>query len=820
MWGRTGAHSSPGFPPDMKTPSRAAATLPVALDADARWIWGSGVTGPNSYAELRRAFTLRSVPQTAYLQVSAETSLRLWINGELAYCGPPREVSPYFYFDTVDLRPRLRPGENELRIVAHHQGENSASYQAGTPAILVAGCCRDGEAGGIRFAEADGWQVRRIGRYRPGAPRLFSCLGFSEHVDFSAPDGPWEEAVEVARHPWQERPHALARDLPEFRESIRHPRESRPLDGGTLIDFGEEVSGFVRLTMRAARAFSLNIAYAERLSGGRVDAFKGGMRYADRLEVPAGTAAWLSYEKRAFRYLHVSEPLAECRAEVIEMEYPYDPVYRGAGDYQRRRRTPRGRLINRILDVSARTIALNSEDLLTDCPWRERAQYFDCNFYMGAMQRLFGTLAPVRRFLHQFPRGADESGLLRMAYPSPKETLVIPDFSISYAGLLWRYLELGGDWETVLRNLSFAERGVTAFRAHEDHDGLLTDVPGWIFLDNTFELPKFPRSAALNAVYCGAHHVLAELFQAKGDAEAAARFSARFAELRSAFRRTFLRGDRLLDCDATPLHEQFRHWVYFHGGGTRPGAGGSFRLRTAYRLAQPGAGLRLAVHAGGRAWIDGVSAATIEAGGSWLKSAIYQPAPLAAPGDTDWHLLDLEVEKNGIDWECYLSSRGDVEWADTLVWEEENFGRCCIESAVPADAEAAPLRRHLLPWMSQITVGYAACNGLLEPGEARRFLRECLPAQYPFAFARRTTPVFATIGDTPGGKRILPCNVPASMFYFCTALRRYGMVREARKLLLDIYQAMLERDATTWWEEWNERSSCCHAWGSFVAEFF
>ena len=117
------------------------------------------------------------------------------------------------------------------------------------------------------------------------------------------------------------------------------------------------------------------------------------------------------------------------------------------------------------------------------------------------------------------------------------------------------------------------------------------------------------------------------------------------------------------------------------------------------------------------------------------------------------------------------------------------------------------------------TVGYAAFHGLLETDEARRFLRACLPDEYHFPFAKRTMPFFAKINDTPNPRRILPCNVPASMFHFCHALKRHGMALEARALLLPIYAGMLDRGATTWWEEWNNRSSLCHAWASFVVLF-
>ncbi len=755
------------------------------LAENARWMWAPDCTGPNHYVEFAREIDVRGDGAAAWIQVSAETSLRLWVNGRLVHSGPPREVPPYFYFDTIDLRPHLVEGRNELRIVAHHQGKDSQSYQAGTPALLIAGCAGEEDLGDPR-----GWRARRMTRYRTDAHRLFGCLGFSERVDFAAVDLPWGEVCTVALHPWTERPVALARDLPEWRETVREPVSQVAHEDGWLVDMGQEVSGYIELAVRAERPVTLAVSYAEALIDGRVDATKAGMNYSDRLELVAGEVKWRSYEKRAFRFLRLDTSVEVKALRVIEHVWPYERVREKAGD---------SALVQRIREVSARTIELNTEDMLTDCPWRERAQYMDSQFYMGAMLRLFGTLEPIKRFLHQFPRGADATGLLRACYPSPAGMTVIPDFSMSYAVLLLRYLELSGDLETVRKNLPLAERGVLAFRKYEDAAGLLVDVPGWIFLDNTFELPKFPRSAGLNAVYHGGYRALAALLRACGEPARAEEMEARAAVIRAAFRSVFLCDGRLLDADSTPEHEKHRQWVYHHGGGK----GGSFRLQVEFRKSEAAHPLRLAVHGGACVWIDGAEVASVKEGGSWTRSAIYQPVTLPTPADTAWHRLELEVEFSGIDWECYLSSLSDVEWCDMRV-----------------DGRTAELRVNPWPWLTQTTVGYAAYHGLLEDDEAKALLKACLPTRYVLPYAKRTTPFFAQIGEAaPDEKRILPCNVPASLFHFCHALRRYGMKREARALLLPIYSGMLERGATTWWEEWNTGSSLCHAWASFVVEF-
>jgi len=791
----------------------------IPLASPARWLWTHDLNGANSYAEFRQKAYLATLPTEAWIQLSAETSLRLCVNDTLIYSGPPREVPPYFYFDTVDLVPHLKIGSNEIRILAHHQGANSQSYQAGTPAILVAGRCIVDRSLFLDFSESRNWKSRPVTRYLRDAHRLFECIGFSEHVNFDETEAVWSPVIEVATHPWTERPTALPRDFPALAETVRKAGTSKPHSGGWLVDFGGEVSGYVELKLVSSRTVTARISYAEELIDDRVWPGKAGMAYYDVLELRAQEVTWRSYEKRAFRYLQISEPLEHVEASVIEQNYPYQARYTQIPAFHQNENSEEGRLINRIYEVSARTIELNSEDILTDCPWRERGQYFDCNFYMEAMQFLFGTLAPIRRFLNQFPRGADQTGLLRMCYPSPQGFSTIPDFSISYAIQLSRYLEISGDLDTVRHNLRFAERGVTAYRDLEDGDNMLVNVPGWIFIDNTFELPKFPRSAALNAVYYGGYRALDSLFRACGQPSRATTFESHAAKIRAGFRKTFVREDRVLDSDSTPSHEAFRYWNYHYSAETGRWYGKSFRLRTLFCLEGHTHPLRLAVNGPGRAWIDGRLVGDIAEGGSWTSSALYQSTELSTPSNAGWHRLDLEVGSSGIDWECYLSCAGAVNWAPLSIWEEPAYGMNEPSESLPPNAVKSRLRNHSLPWMTQATVGHAAFHGLLEADEARRFLQACLPANYCFEFAKRTTPFFAKIDDTPDPRRILPCNVPASMFHFCHALKRHGMGNEAKALLLLIYRGMLERGATTWWEEWNTRSSLCHAWASFVVNF-
>ena len=58
------------------------------------------------------------------------------------------------------------------------------------------------------------------------------------------------------------------------------------------------------------------------------------------------------------------------------------------------------------------------------------------------------------------------------------------------------------------------------------------------------------------------------------------------------------------------------------------------------------------------------------------------------------------------------------------------------------------------------------------------------------------------------------------MFYFLSALFENGLADEALALLRRAWGVMLDRNAVNTWEEWNNNSSLCHAWGATPCWFF
>lgn len=62
-----------------------------------------------------RHITLLSSPTQARLHFSADTRYKLLVNGVRVAVGPTRSSPLIWYYDTLDIAPYLKPGQNEIR---------------------------------------------------------------------------------------------------------------------------------------------------------------------------------------------------------------------------------------------------------------------------------------------------------------------------------------------------------------------------------------------------------------------------------------------------------------------------------------------------------------------------------------------------------------------------------------------------------------------------------------------------------------------------------------------------------------------------------
>ncbi|MEI7535186.1 MAG: hypothetical protein WCK57_12530, partial [Verrucomicrobiae bacterium] len=100
--------------------------------------------GRNQFVSFERRFVC-SATTPATLHLFADTRYRLYVNGEFVAYGPGCFVTAHPEYDTNDLTPLLRAGENLLRVEVNYYG--CSSFQTmpdGMPGFIAAGGTADG----------------------------------------------------------------------------------------------------------------------------------------------------------------------------------------------------------------------------------------------------------------------------------------------------------------------------------------------------------------------------------------------------------------------------------------------------------------------------------------------------------------------------------------------------------------------------------------------------------------------------------------------------------------------------------------------------
>lgn len=311
-----------------------------------------------------------------------------------------------------------------------------------------------------------------------------------------------------------------------------------------VIDFGREVAGYPVLEIGgAAGGEIIDIGYSEFLSGsdgtplpslegtiGTVNSDRAGVHYADRYICRPGSQRFQTFDKRAFRYMQVDvrgvqQPLRIGPVSLVLSTYPVD--YRGSFDCS-------DPLLNRIWEVGRWTVQLNMEDAYTDCPWRERGQWWgDARIQALVNYYAFGDRDLIRYGHRLVAWSQDAEGWTRGIYPTDFPYAILPTFSLLWIVSLYDYVIHTGDRALAGDLVSTIEGILAACVRYRSETGLLTAVPHWLFVDWA-SVDTSGASASVNALYYGALRAAAGIAGILARDESAREFDKRADAVRAA----------------------------------------------------------------------------------------------------------------------------------------------------------------------------------------------------------------------------------------------------------------------------------------------
>jgi hypothetical protein len=225
----------------------------------------------------------------------------------------------------------------------------------------------------------------------------------------------------------------------------------------------------------------------------------------------------------------LKQPLRLGPVRVLLSTYPVE--YRGQFECS-------DQVLNRIWEVGRWTVQLNMEDAYTDCPWRERGQWWgDARIQALVNYYAFGDLALIGRGLRSVAQSQDAEGWTRGIYPTDWSYAVLPTFSLLWIISLHDYFQYSGDRALPREVFPAVERVIEACERYRAEHDLLRDMPHWLFVDWAPGIDTTGESASVNALYYGALQVAAEIARFLDRPVISRRYATIAGEVRSGMKR-------------------------------------------------------------------------------------------------------------------------------------------------------------------------------------------------------------------------------------------------------------------------------------------
>ena len=277
------------------------------------------------------------------------------------------------------------------------------------------------------------------------------------------------------------------------------PRGGGIYDPSVTLDFGDIVTAYLDIDFEGPAGAVIDIGFSERLTDGR---FLNSVEnyFAVRFVHAGGRVSYRTSHWHCYRFIKLR--LRDCyetgkihNLRAITIRYPFQTIGKFACQDDQ---------LNAIWDISRTTLQLCCVDAIYDTPWRESGQWLGdvSAVTLGGIYACFGDTLITEKFFRQSSSNQRPNGLFSNISNAPPGDVLrdIPDYSLWWVRAVYRHFLYSGNILLFQRLYPAVCKAMQFFVDHMDRDGLLTDVPGWVFIDWA-DLPKKGKLAHLNAIF-------------------------------------------------------------------------------------------------------------------------------------------------------------------------------------------------------------------------------------------------------------------------------------------------------------------------------
>jgi len=493
-------------------------------DASCIYVPKAGENDPGLYL-FRKNFQVDAVPETFEVRVSADNRYKLFVNEQLVSLGPVIGDIKHWNYETVDLAPYLKAGDNLLAAMVWNEGELKPVFQFSKRTALLV----QGTSDATKVVNTNSsWKCIEDHSYMPirQSVRGYYAAGAGDKVDMNLKVQGWNKAafddsswvqpegfVDRAfvgfgfntRSGWTLTPAMIPlmeltpqrlvatrktegvvvpETFPQEKAAVMVPAHST---GRILLDQSFLTNAYPTLLFRGGKNATIVLTYAEALYD--AEGAKNNRNEIDRKTISgrqdtiisngASNQEFTTLNWRTYRYVEIAvetkdEPLSINDFYGTFTGYPFEMNAKLEVDNNE---------LNQILAIGWRTARLCAVETYMDCPYYERLQYIgDARIQMMISYYNSGDdrLAKYALSLWDYSRQPDGYTLSR--YPDTQGQ-VIPPYSLWYVSALYDYMMMGKDSEFVKSKLLGTRQILNYFITHVDADGSLKNVPGWNFTD-------------------------------------------------------------------------------------------------------------------------------------------------------------------------------------------------------------------------------------------------------------------------------------------------------------------------------------------------
>ncbi len=508
----------------------------------------------------RRSFQLDEVPENLDMYISADNRYKLYINGQYITIGPARGDLFHWRYETIDVSPYLKEGDNVIAALVYNMGEHTpVSWMSRQTAFI----CQIGEAEKSLIYTGDGnWKVTQNRAYQP-IPWHWQVSGYyvagpGDQVEATKypwnweksgfDDSEWNSPVQIAHGKGRgssgnSHYYLVPRSIPLLEQKTQRIPVIRNIEGQALnigfhksqsteipanskvsVLFDNEVytMGFPRLKISKGKNSKIKITYAETLlnpdkTKGNRDKVEGKKIYGiydeyypdggiDRVYSPL----WV----KTFRYIQLDietgdEPLIISDYYNVFTAYPFkeNAVFDTEDED-----------LKNIWDMSWRTSRLCALETYMDCPYFEQLNYIG-DTRVQAMISLFvsGDDRLMKDAIRLFDYSMVPEGITQGRYPS-RVPVMIPTYSLFYISMLhdlYRYREE----DTFIKEYLPSVRSILEYyEGYLDEKNMLNSLEWWQYVDAAYKGGVPPgtndgNSTMVNLLYVYALQQAVDLFE-------------------------------------------------------------------------------------------------------------------------------------------------------------------------------------------------------------------------------------------------------------------------------------------------------------------